>query len=87
MALGRAFGSGSTGVSGEEVLFQGVLATGWVSLCSEQPTQLYTAALNAKIFKEEAGDFLFKMTSFIYLRPGIVRVSLLNCLVFCREYT
>lgn len=66
MALGRAFGSGNTGVSGEEVLFQGVLATAWVSLCSEQPTQLYTAALNAKkIFKEEAGDILFKMTSFI----------------------
>lgn len=65
MALGRATGSGSTGVSGEEVLFGGALATGYVSLCSEQPTQLYAAALNAKIFKEEAGDILFKMTSFI----------------------
>lgn len=66
MALGRASGSGSTGVSWEEVLFGGALATGWVSLCSEQPTQLYAVALNAKkIFKEEAGDILFKMTSFI----------------------
>ena len=37
-----------------------------VSLYSELPTQLYTAVLNAnKIFKEEAGDILFKMTSFI----------------------